>query len=146
MSSPSRGVDRRRGALERLAHGCAFHPVRTIVTWAALLVAIIFSAGAFGGDLVNEFTIPGSESQSAVDLLQQKFPERAGDSAEIVFASDHPLTDDAARQDIATARSTAAEVPGVVTVGDAYAGKGGGISKDGRIGFVDVQFDRPAAE
>jgi putative drug exporter of the RND superfamily len=146
MSSPSSGTDRRRGALERLAHGCAYHPVRTIATWAALLVAIILAAGAFGGDLVNQFTIPGSESQSAVDLLQQKFPERAGDSAEIVFAGDHPLTDQAARQDIATARSTAAEVPGVVTVGDPYAGKGGGISDDGRIGFVDVQFDRPAAE
>ena len=146
MSSPPAGADHKRGALERLAHGCAYHPVRTIVTWTALLVAVILSAGTFGGDLVNEFTIPGSETQSAVDLLEEKFPERAGDSAQIVFSSDDPLTKESARQDIATAQQTAAEVPGVVSVGDPYAGKGGGISEDGRIGFIDVQFDRPAAE
>ena len=146
MSSPPASPDRKRGVLERLAHGCGYHPVRTIATWAALLVAVILSVGAFGGDLVNEFTIPGSETQSAVDLLQEKFPERAGDSAQIVFTSDEPLTEDSARQDIATASATAADVPGVVSVGDPYAGKGGAISEDGLIGFVDVQFDRPAAE
>ena len=146
MSSPTPGTDRKRGALQRLAHGCAYHPVRTIAIWAAVLVAVFVSAGTFGGDLVNEFAIPGSETQSAVDLLEEKFPERAGDSAQIVFSSDDPLTQEASRQDIATAQATAVQVPGVVSVGDPYAGKGGGISDDGRIGFVDVQFDRPAAE
>ena len=146
MSSPPTGTDRKPGALERLAHGCAYHPIRTIVAWTALLVAVVLAAGTFGGELVNEFVIPGSETQSAVDLLEEKFPERAGDSAQVVFSSDDALTQESARRDIATAQQAAAQVPGVVSVGDPYGGGGGGISEDGSIAFFDVQFDRPAAE
>ena len=145
MSSPPDG-SAHRGALARLARACAFHPVRTVGLWVTALVAVVLSANLFGGALVNEFTIPGSETQNAVDLLEERFPERAGDAAQIVFATDGSLTDESARQDVAAAATAAAEVPGVVSVGDAYTGQGGGISKDGRIGFVDVQFDRPAAE
>ncbi|HEU0041857.1 MAG TPA: MMPL family transporter, partial [Jiangellaceae bacterium] len=144
-SSPS--AHGKRGALTALARACAFHPLRTIVVWAVALVAIVLSANMFGGTLVNEFAIPGSESQSAVDLLQEKFPERAGDPAQIVFASeDGTLADESAKADIAAASAAALEVPGVTGVGDPYAGKGGGISEDGTIGFVDVQFEQPAAE
>jgi putative drug exporter of the RND superfamily len=147
MSSPSPAPDTKRGPLGALARGCAHHPVRTVVVWAVALVAIVLSSQAFGGALVNEFKIPGSETQSAVDLLEEKFPERAGDSAQIVFATDDgSLTDEQARADIEAARAAAAQVPGVTGVGDPYAGTGGGISEDGTIGFVDVQFDQPAAE
>ena len=144
-SSPS--AHGKRGALTALARACAFHPLRTIAVWATALVAIVLTANMFGGALVNEFAIPGSESQSAVDLLEEKFPERAGDSAQIVFASeDGTLADESAKADIAAASAAALEVPGVTGVGDPYAGKGGGISEDGTIGFVDVQFEQPAAE
>jgi RND superfamily putative drug exporter len=146
MSSPPT-EQQRPGALTRLARACAFHPRRTIGIWATALVAVVLAANAFGGALVNEFAIPGSESQSAVDLLQEKFPERAGDSAQIVFATeDGTLADASAKADIAAASAAALEVPGVTGVGDPYAGKGGGISEDGTIGFVDVQFEQPAAE
>jgi RND superfamily putative drug exporter len=115
--------------------------------WATALVAIVLAANIFGGSLVNEFAIPGSESQSAVDLLEEKFPERAGDSAQIVFATDEgTLAEESAKADIAAASAAALEVPGVTGVGDPYTGEGGGISEDGTIGFVDVQFAEPAAE
>ena len=86
MSSQTPAPETRGGPLGALARACAYHPVRTIIVWALALVAIVLSSQTFGGALVNEFSIPGSESQSAVDLLQEKFPERAGDSAQIVFA------------------------------------------------------------
>ena len=63
-----------------------------------------------------------------------------------MFATDGTLADEQAQADIDAARAAAAEVPGVTSVGDPYAGHGGGISEDGTIGFVDVQFDKPAAE
>ncbi|GAB3764379.1 MMPL family transporter [Nocardioides ginsengisegetis] len=130
-----------------MARAGATHPVRTIVIWATALLAIVMASSTFGGALVNEFVIPGSETQQAVDLLQEKFPERAGDAAQIVFHSEQGhLGDDAARADVKAARAAAADVPGVISVGDPYAGKGGGISEDGTIGFADVQFDKPSAE
>jgi RND superfamily putative drug exporter len=111
-----------------------------------VIAAVVFSANTFGGTLVNEFKIPGSETQSAVDLLEQRFPERAGDAAQIVFSTEGTLADASARDDVQAAAAAARKIPGVVSVGDPYTGEGGAISKDGRIGFVDVQFDRPAAE
>jgi putative drug exporter of the RND superfamily len=137
---------RKAGALARLTRACAIHPWRTMAVWAAVIATIAVSASLFGGKLVNEFSIPGSEAQRAVDLLEKRFPERAGDSAQIVFASDQGLKSASAKADIDAARQAAAKIPGVDGVGDPYAGKAGGISKDGTIGFVDVQFDKPAAE
>jgi RND superfamily putative drug exporter len=145
MSSPSRSTER-RGALAALARACASHPLRTLAVWMTAFVALVLGANLFGGQLVNEFTIPGSDTQSAVDLLEENFPERAGDAAQIVFSTSGTLSDADAKADIETARETAAAVPGVVSVGDPYAAQAGGISEDGTIGFFDVQFDQPAAE
>jgi RND superfamily putative drug exporter len=146
MSSRSNSSARTGGALARLTRVCAIHPWRTMAVWVALIATIAVSASLFGGKLVNEFTIPGSEAQSAVDLLEKRFPERAGDSAQIVFASDQGLKTASAKADIDAARKAASRIPGVDAVGDPYAGKGGAISQDGTIAFVDVQFDTPAAE
>ncbi|MDZ5622440.1 MMPL family transporter [Nocardioides sp. HM23] len=146
MSSSTQDPLHRSGALAALARACAGHPVRTLVLWATTFVAVALSANLWGGELVNEFNIPGSETQSAVDLLEEKFPERAGDAAQVVFTDDQPLTTKTAHQDIEAAQQAASEVEGVVSIGDPYAGKGGGISDDGTIGFFDVQFEQPAAE
>jgi RND superfamily putative drug exporter len=144
--TPSNGDARAAGVLARLARACALHPKRTIAVWVALLVVAVGSSTAFGGRLVNEFTIPGSETQQATDLLQARFPANAGDSAMVTFTSEKGLQSDSARAGITAAREAAAKVPHVVSVGDAYAQKAGGISKDGTIGFVDVRFDTSASE
>jgi RND superfamily putative drug exporter len=144
--TPSDGGARHRGALARLARASALHPRRTIAVWVALLVVAIGSSAAFGGRLVNEFTIPGSETQQATDLLKDRFPSNSGDSAMVVFTSDKGLLNESARGGISAAREAASKVPHVVSVGDAYSQQGGGISKDGTIGFVDVRFDTAASE
>jgi RND superfamily putative drug exporter len=132
--------------LTRFVRACAEHPWRTLGLWLVTIVVIVGASAAFGGRLVNETSIPGSDSQHAVDLLKQQFPERAGDSARIVFSSDKPLTDAEGHRVIEAAQHAAGEIPGVIAVGDPYAGKGGALSKDGRIGFFEAQFDKPARE
>jgi RND superfamily putative drug exporter len=145
-STPSDSPTHRAGALARLARSCALHPWRTITTWVAVLAVVVSASAAFGGRLVNEFTIPGSETQQATDLLKSRFPANAGDSATLVFTSDRGLRTGAARQGIAAASAAAAKIPHVVSVGEAYGHKAGAISNDGRIGFVDVRFDEQAFE
>jgi RND superfamily putative drug exporter len=135
-----------KGALARMAHACAIHPWRTLSVWLAVIVAIAFAAGTFGGKLSNDINIPGSDAQKAVDLLEERFPARSGDSTQLVFYSEAGLTGADEKQAIKEAGAAAAEIPGVIAVGDPYAQKGGAISKDGTIGFVDVQFDKPGYE
>jgi RND superfamily putative drug exporter len=134
------------GALERLVRGCATHPWRTTGLWLAIIVAVFAANATFGGKLVNNTTIPGSEAQAATDLLKERFPAVAGDSAQIVFASDTPLTSEEGHEAVEAASAAAAEVPGVLSVGDPYTQKGGALSADGKIGVVNVQFDKPASE
>jgi putative drug exporter of the RND superfamily len=137
---------RRDRGLTRLVRACAEHPRRTIGLWLAAIVLIVASSAAFGGKLVNESSIPGSDSQQAVDLLKQQFPERAGDSARIVFSSDDALTGTEGKRAVAAAQAAVAKVPGVIAVGDPFARKGGALSKDGHIAFFEAQFDKPARE
>jgi RND superfamily putative drug exporter len=45
---------------------------------AVVLVAVGVAAGAAGGSFVDDFRTPGTESQSAVDVLDQRFPAASG--------------------------------------------------------------------
>jgi len=137
---------RRDKGLARLVRACAERPWWTLGAWLVAIVVVVGSSVAFGGKLVNESSIPGSDSQRAVDLLTERFPERAGDSARIVFSSHSPLTDSAGRQAVAAARDAAGRIDGVIAVGDPYSSNGGGLSGDRRIGFFEAQFDKPARE
>jgi RND superfamily putative drug exporter len=134
------------GALARFARACASHPKRTIAVWIGLLVLAVGSSSMFGGRLVNELSIPGSETQQASDLLKARFPANAGDSAMVTFTSEQGVLTDSAKAAVTKAEKAAAKVPHVVSVGDAYAGKAGAISHDGKIGFFDVRFDKSASE
>jgi RND superfamily putative drug exporter len=134
------------GALARFARACASHPKLTIAVWVGLLVLAVGSSSMFGGRLVNEFTIPGSETQQATDLLKARFPANAGDSAMVTFTSKKGLLNESAKTAVTEAEQAAAKVPHVISVGDAYAGEAGALSHDGKIGFFDVRFDKSASE
>jgi putative drug exporter of the RND superfamily len=146
MTAPTRPPKARAGMLTRLVRGCAEHPRRTMAAWLVLVIAILGIKAAWGGRYVNNTTIPGSEAQQATDLLEAKFPEVSGDAARIVFASDTPLTDSAGRQAVEAASEAARGVPGVISVGDPYAGRSAALTKDGTVAFLNVQFDKPARE
>src|SRR3954453_20733467 len=69
-----------------------------------LLVAAIGAATSAGGRYIDDFTVPGIESQKAQDLIEQRFPGRAGDSATVVLTSrSRPLRDAEPAIDAATA-------------------------------------------
>jgi RND superfamily putative drug exporter len=134
------------GGLASLARLTATHPWRTMSAWLAIVAAIVAASVAFGGNLANNITIPGSDAQKATDLLKDRFPARAGDSAQVVFHSKDGFKSQAAKADIAAAQQAAGKVPGVVAVGDPYAGKAGAISKDGTVATFDVQYGTQASE
>jgi RND superfamily putative drug exporter len=135
---------RHDGALAALVRACAVHPWRTIGAWGAVVLAIVACAVSFGAPLVNEFTIPDSDAQRATDLLEERFPAKSGDQAQLVFAAPGGLEAPSVRSAVEDALAAAATVPGATEVGDLYAERNGELSDDGRIGFAVVQFDRQA--
>ena len=68
--------------------GWAFRRRRTVLlAWITVLGLVVASAAAFSGQTNDRFSVPGTESQQAQDLLEQKFPGAGGASARMVFAA-----------------------------------------------------------
>ena len=127
--------------------GWAFKNRRKVVVgWLLVLLAVIASASAFSGETSNEFSVPGTESQVAQDLLQEKFPEAGGGTARVVFQAPEgeTLTDPENKAAVMETVEEASKAPEVVTAIDPYSS--GAISKDGTIGFADVVYPVAAEE
>ena len=58
-------------------------------------VAIVLGNRFGGGGTVDNFEVPGVESQQAVDLLKEQFPQRSGATAMVVFHADSGSVTDA---------------------------------------------------
>lgn len=72
--------------IRRIGDACARRPWVTIGAWAAVLPVVLVLAGTVGGAFADDLAAPGSESEEAMALLQERFPEAAGGSAIAVFA------------------------------------------------------------
>lgn len=56
-----------------------------VVGWIIAAVGIFAVAGSVGKKTASDFTLPGTGTQHAVDLLRSRFPAQAGDADQIVF-------------------------------------------------------------
>ncbi|MEA2445807.1 MAG: putative drug exporter of the superfamily, partial [Thermoleophilales bacterium] len=116
-----------------------------VAAWIASIAAAAALAVGAGGGFVNNFTLPGTESQRALDLLKQRFPQQSGDSSQIVFAvRDGRLTDAQRRAQVAGVVQRVQRLPHVTAVESPYAGPGA-VSRDGRVAFATVLFDKQAS-
>ena len=133
--------------LARLAGAAAHHWKRSLLIVLAVLVALAGLA-ALGGEYSDEFSSPGTESQAAYDLLAERFPAQSGDTANVVFAVEDGTLRDGARA--AAVDRTVAEIarqPSVTSAVSPLSEQGAGqLSRDGRIGFVSVQYDAQAGQ
>ena len=130
--------------IRRIGHASARRPWVTIGAWAVAAAIVMGLAGTAGGAFVDDFVAPGSQSERAMELLDERFPEAAGGSAMAVFAVDYGGTLDSRREVIEAALARVAKVEHVATVADPF--EAGTVSPDGRIGFAELTFDLPASD
>jgi RND superfamily putative drug exporter len=116
-----------------------------VIAWIVLAAGVLFASQAIGKKNANNFSLPNTDSQRAVDLLQSRFPAQAGDADQIVFQTrTGKLTDASARAAIAPMLQRIAKLPHVTGVVSPYAPGSSAISKTGTIGFATVEFDLAA--
>ena len=129
--------------LHRLG-GFAFRRRRLVLAaWLVVLVVAAFAAVTLKGSTNGSFSIPGTESQRAIDLLNKRMPGSGGASGRIVFAAPAGTKIDAAqRAAIERALATIKQAPGVVSASDPF--NGGLVSKDGRVALAQVQWKQSA--
>jgi putative drug exporter of the RND superfamily len=132
-------------ALYRLGRG-AFRRRRLVLTiWLALFAALAVGAGTLSGPTNDTFSIPGTESQQAVDLLQERLPQANGASGRIVFAApEGEALSGASRAAVQEALREVGRADGVLAASDPFATRT--VSEDGRIALAQVTFrDAPDA-
>ena len=127
-----------------IAMASARHPWRTIAAWVVVLGAVFALAGSGGGAFIDAFSAKGSQSERAMQLLEDKFPEATQAQALVVFAVDDGDTLQSQQQGIDAVLTKVAGADHVVDVADPFAS--GTISTDGRIGYATLTLDVTPAE
>jgi putative drug exporter of the RND superfamily len=131
----------------KLARWMTTHRKYVLVGWVALLLGVYALASSAGTSYSNNFTLPNSDAQRAADLLQSSFPQQAGDRDTIVFeVSSGTVLDPAVRARMSAMFDRVARLPHIAAVISPYAGAAAGkaISRDRKIAFATVLFDRKA--
>ena len=125
--------------LARLARTLTQHWKRSLVAALVVLFLIGAAAGA-GGPAADDFEIPGTESQQALDLFRDHSPAFAGADSTIVFSVESGRIEDPEnRAAIEDALAKVADLRGVEQVADPFA-EDAAVSEDGRIASVDVRY------
>ncbi|MEU9883374.1 MMPL family transporter [Streptomyces phaeochromogenes] len=132
--------------LHRLGHGAYRHRKLVLGIWLFVLAALITCVGVFGGKLDDRFSVPGTESQRALDSLSKTLPEASGASAQIVFTAPegHRVTEAPYTAAIAQAVAEAEQAPQVSEVVDPQSS--GAVSGDRTTAIVQIQYPVQTAE
>jgi putative drug exporter of the RND superfamily len=131
------------GLLYRLGRACARWRFVVLGLWVVLVVALVIAAGQAGSDTTNNVTLPGAGSQSATDLLSDRFPSQANGSNPLVVATNSgKLTDSKYSKAIKSSVSALKKTPHVTAAVSPLSDAGAdALSKNKRIGYISVALD-----
>ncbi|WP_431890118.1 MMPL family transporter [Cellulosimicrobium funkei] len=120
-----------------------------LVAWIGILVLAGGLAGLVGQGLDDEVTIPGTESQAALDRLAATFPQVSGASAQVVVVAPDGSTieDGAVRGPVEDAVTALGDVDGVAAVTSPYDDTmPASVSDDDVATLMTVQLDEGQSE
>ena len=121
-----------------LANWTFKHRKLVVVLWLLLLVGITGISQKVGSAYSDSFTLPKTESKTALDLLTKFAPAQKGDSIQVVYAAKSGLL---TSQEIAPIEAKLSKLHHVSGIDSPFGGRNGAISKDGKIGFSTLHLD-----
>jgi RND superfamily putative drug exporter len=117
----------------------ARRPWRVVIGFVAALIVLGGAAGGVGAGFTDEVRLGESDSQRAADVLAERFPAAAGDTATLVFHDDGLQGSDRARE-VESVLVAVADQSDVASVSPLQ------YSPDGATGFATVLYDEVAAD
>jgi putative drug exporter of the RND superfamily len=127
--------------LERLGSFAARRYLVVILGWIIILGGLLAAKQAFGGDYVNNYTVPGSESQNGLDRLNATFSQQGGYGGQLVFQSPHGKVT-AQQTAVSQATANVGKLPHVIKAISPFAsGNTGAVAKDGSIAYASVSWN-----
>ncbi|MEQ1701679.1 MAG: MMPL family transporter, partial [Ilumatobacteraceae bacterium] len=117
-----------------------------VVAWIVILVAVNLAAMAFGKDNKQDYLSPGTDSNAAVELLDERFPAQAGDTVTIVIHDEAGATSARARSAADPLIERVRELPHVLAVTAPWDPTGAAqVSADGTTAYATVQLSSTSA-
>ncbi len=115
------------------------------LVWLVIIVAAGYLNVAFAGKTSDSFSVPGTNSQAAYDLLNQKFPSQNAATANLVFwvPDGQTLT---SPQNAAAVTSIVNAVKGVQGVAASGVLSTPFVSPDGQIAYTSIPFTETMAQ
>jgi len=101
--------------LDRLGRTAARRHWWFIVGWLVAAVGAVAVAVALDGQTNDNFTIPGAQSQQALDLLEERFPSQSGATATVVFDAPQGIDDPSVRPAIEASIADLEKIPHVTS-------------------------------
>lgn len=116
--------------------------------WFVALIGLAAGAQAWSGPTSDSFSIPGTESQKAMDLLDERLPAAGASNASarvVLTAPDgRSITDPGTRKAIEAAIEQISKQPDVARATSPF--DAGAVSPDGRIALASVNYSVPAVD
>ncbi len=127
----------------RMARWCFDHRKTVVAGWLVAIAVFLGLSQAVGSSFDSDFSLPGTDSQSAVSLLTQNFPSVSGEGDQIAIQIAAGTTVDApaVRATVTAALATVAKVPGIESVTSPFSAQGAAqISPDRTVAFAAVTW------
>ncbi|SDD04790.1 MMPL family transporter [Glycomyces harbinensis] len=142
--------------LYRLGRGSYRLRWLVLAVWILIVGGVGAAAATLQQETNPEFVLPGTESQEAFDLLEERFPQANADggSAQIVFESENgePLTADSNAAVIDDLTAVMEDSPEIASVTSPFATGPNGepigmlSAEDQTIGVMQVTYSEPGME
>ena len=132
--------------MSRIARWCFRHRLVVIAIWVVGLAGLAVLSQAVKSDYNDSFSLPGTGSTTAQQLLTKAVPAQAGDSDTIVWqVTSGTVRDPAVQNRMTGTLDRIAAMPEVAVVSSPYRPHGSAqISADGRIAYATVDFTKQA--
>src|SRR3954451_17215543 len=129
------------GPLYRLGRLCARRWPFVLVLWTFIFVGLGFWASTVGQEVNDNLTLPGTDSQNATDLLEDKFPAQANGTNPIVLKAPEgkKLSEDPYAKAVDDTIDSLKKGPDVQGASSPVSSEGADqLSKGGEIGYIAV--------
>src|SRR5215218_6552093 len=123
--------------LQRIASWCTRRRRIVVAAWLLAVVVVSLISSRAGGELRADYRVPGSQSAATSDLLEERFPEQAGDVVYLVYRADAGLDSTAAKAGIGAVEADLARFPHVSGL------QPGGVAADGKTSITELHLDGP---
>ena len=136
----------KQGAMRGLARWCMAHRRRVIVGWLAVAVLATVLSHAIGPNYSTVFSLPGTESQRARELLKQEFQAQSGDADTIVFHVAHGSVDspESGRRSSRSSRASASSRTLPASSAPTASAGAVQVSANRMTAFATVNYDKQA--